>query len=177
MKNYPAACGANTTWVFQKKLKKAEKTDFEPLQKTQISFSWKKKYTTILEFFLYKMRPKWTKSVTMTFFSIFSCFSLSLGQGRDQKKKLQSQEYSGNLQAGQFLKYLKKTEQSSCQGSREKRSLVTLITFFFCLIMEKQTTKPALRSLRSLRLGKTKYIMQYEQNACMLWIWLFIIHN
>jgi hypothetical protein len=53
----------------------------------------------------------------------------------------------GNLQAGKFLKYLIKTEQSSYQGSRVKRSLVTLVTFF-CLIMEKQTTKPALRSLR-----------------------------
>jgi hypothetical protein len=37
-KKYPAACGSGTTWVFPKKLKKAEKTVSEPLQK-EILFS------------------------------------------------------------------------------------------------------------------------------------------
>jgi hypothetical protein len=37
-KNYSAACGANTTCIFSKKTKKAEKTDFEPLFKAYILF-------------------------------------------------------------------------------------------------------------------------------------------
>jgi hypothetical protein len=40
-KNYPAACGERTNSGFPKKPKKAEKTDFEPLPKAQISFSTK----------------------------------------------------------------------------------------------------------------------------------------
>jgi hypothetical protein len=53
-KNYPATCGAYTEFTFpksQKKLKKVEKTDFEPLPKAQISLSLKMKYTTDLRIF------------------------------------------------------------------------------------------------------------------------------
>jgi hypothetical protein len=37
-KNNPTACGACTEFIFPKKSKKDEKTDFEQLQKAQISF-------------------------------------------------------------------------------------------------------------------------------------------
>jgi hypothetical protein len=50
-KNYPAACGERTNSGFPKKPKKAEKTDFEPLPKGQISFLGKMKHTKHLRIF------------------------------------------------------------------------------------------------------------------------------
>jgi hypothetical protein len=65
------------------------------------------------------MRLKLTKLVTMTFFSIFSCFSLSLGQ---EPKKSCNPKSSGNLQAGKFLKYFKKKRNSLAIKGAEKKS-------------------------------------------------------
>jgi hypothetical protein len=84
------------------------------------------------------------------FFDFFYFFFKTLAR---HQKKNHNPKSGGNLQAGKFLKYWRKTELASYQERREKRSFANRIKFFFCLIMEMQTTKPALRSLRSLRLG------------------------
>jgi hypothetical protein len=67
----------------------------------------------------------------MTFFSIFSCFSWSAGQA---PKKVTSY---GNLQAGNFLKYLKKPKQSSYQERLEKKNIGYIFSFFFASLWKK----------------------------------------
>jgi hypothetical protein len=92
----------------------------------------------------------------MTFFSIFSCFSRSAGQA--PRKSSNTRSY-GNLQERKFLKYLKKLELANYQECREKRSFANKFSFFFASLWKKETTKPALHSLRSLRLGITIFFL------------------
>jgi hypothetical protein len=76
-KNYPAACGERTDFIFTKNPKKV---------------------------FSLQNETKMIKSVTMTLFSIFSCFSQSAGLGRHVKKISEARNF-GQLALEEFLKY------------------------------------------------------------------------
>jgi hypothetical protein len=124
-------CGSGTNIFFPKKSKKAEKTYYEPLQKTQISFSWKIKYTTDLVIFVFQNRLLWR-------FLRVSVEAL----GRRQKK-FTTPEAIAIFKREIFLNIRKNRNSLTIKSAKKKDHWFTNLTFFFASLWKKANPRSA----------------------------------
>jgi hypothetical protein len=129
-KNSPATCGETTEFNFVQKPKKAEKTDFEPLPKAQISFSCKIKYATHLRFFFtLQNETKMKKIRRHDLFFDFDLLSLMCLLG--MKKIFVLAEISAIFNRMIVLNIRKDRDSLACyQECREKRQKTIGLHFF-----------------------------------------------
>jgi hypothetical protein len=86
------------------------------------------------------------------------------------KKKVTISEAMAIFEGENFLNIGKKRNTLAIKSAEKKNRWLTNFRFFFASLWKKQTTNPALRSLRSLRLGNILFFSTENPN-CQLLQW------